>query len=313
MDIASGLDLFIDIVAQGSFSKAAACRNMDRAVVTKQFKALENLLDVRLLNRTTRSIALTDAGREVLKQAYIIRDQITHTQKLAESFGSEPKGGLRVSSSVRFGLLYIQPAINAFLKKYPQVNIELILNDKLVNIVDEKLDISFRIGPPRDSSNIAFKLGSMNLVVLASKSFIEQYGEPSSVEELANLPAVVYSSDSFVFDNVELISKETGEKVKHKLTGNFKSNNVQSLLSAVTAGIGYCVTDLSALENNLEDLGLVQLLKSYTFSNEFGDIYAVYPHRNQTPMVKEFIAIVKQTVGSPAKWESFLEEKKVSV
>jgi len=307
MDIAARLDLFIDIVYQGSFAKAADYRNIDRAVVTKQFKALENNLGVRLLNRTTRSIALTGAGQEVLKQAYIVREEISKTKVIAGSFNTEPKGLIRISSFVDFGLSYIQPAICLFMTKYPKVRVELTLDDKLVSIVDEQLDISFRIGPLRDSSNIASKLASMNLAILASKAFIDKHSDPQSLNELANLPAVIYANGSFCFDQIELTNSKTGVIEKLKLNGKFQSNNVQSLLSAMQSGIGYCITDISALSGNIETLGLKQLLKHYKFSTNFGDVYAIYPHRNQTPMVKEFLGIVKEVVGTPANWVNYLK------
>lgn len=306
MDIATRLDLFIDIVSQGSFAKAAAYRNIDRAVITKQFKALEDTLGVRLLNRTTRSIALTDAGREILKQAYVIRSEISKTKNLAESYETEPKGLLRVGSYVSFGLLYIQPVISEFLKKYPYTRIELTLDDTLVNIVDGELDLSFRVGPTRDSTNVAVKLAPMNLVVLASQSFVNKYGNPNTLEELASLPAVIYSSGTFCFEQVDMINDETQQSYTHKLKGNFQTNNVQSLISAVKSGVGYCIVDLSVLDAKIDSLDLVQLLKHYSFPSGFGDVFAVYPHRNQTAMVKEFIAMVKEKVGAPAKWQNYL-------
>jgi DNA-binding transcriptional LysR family regulator len=308
VDIATRLDLFLDIVHQGSFSKAAQLRNTDRAVVTKQFKLLEDTLGIRLLNRTTRSIALTDAGREILKQAQKIRDEISATQRLAESYDKEPKGQLRVCSYTSFGLLYLQPAINAFMKKYPKVRIQLVLDDKRINITKEQFDISFRIGPPRDSSNVGQKLASMKLAILASHSFVQTHGMPKTLEDLAKLPAVIYDNGSFSFDHIEITNTHTNQIEKHTLNGRFKTNNVQSLIDATQAGIGYSIGDLSVLGGEIGKLGLTQLLPHYQFPTDFGDVYAVYPHRNQIPLVNQFLEIVRKTIGTPPVWESYIKQ-----
>jgi DNA-binding transcriptional LysR family regulator len=312
MDIATRLDLFLDIVHQGSFSKAAKIRNTDRAVVTKQFKLLEDMLGVRLLNRTTRSIALTDAGREILKKAQKIRDEINATRRLAESYDKEPKGQLRVCSYTSFGLLYLQPAINNFIKKYPKVCIQLVLDDERINITKEQFDISFRIGPPRDSSNVAQKLASMKLAILASHSFVQKHGTPQTLQELSNLPAIIYDNGSFVFDRIELTNSHTKKLEKHSLNGNFRTNNVQSLIDATQAGIGYSITDMSVLNANIGKLGLVQLLPHYHFPADFGDVFAVYPHRNKAPLASQFISVVRQAIGEPPIWENYLNNIEVT-
>lgn len=307
MDIATRLDLFLDIVYQGSFAKAAELRHMDRAVVTKQFKILEETLGVRLLNRTTRSLSLTDAGREILEQAKVIRNEINKTQHLAETFHTEPRGLLRITSYVSFGHPYLQNAINIFMKKYPETYIELSLDDRLTDIIGEKFDIAFRLNSPKDSTNIAKKLAPTKLVILASENFIQEHGNPQTLKELVSLPAITYSNSSFTFDKLEMAASGQSKMEKYSINGRFKANSVDSLISATQAGLGYSIADLSVLKSNLKGLGLVPILQNYRFPSDFGALYAVYPHRNQTPLVKKFIETVQDVIGTPPVWEDYVE------
>jgi len=307
MDIATRLDLFLDIVYQGSFAKAAELRNIDRAVVTKQFKTLEESLGVRLLNRTTRSLSLTDAGREILEQAKVIRNEIAKTQRLAESFHTEPKGLLRITSYVTFGNYYLQQAINLFMEKYPQTYIELLLDDKRLDIIGEKFDIAFRLGAPKDSTNIAKKLAPTKMVILASPDFIKKHGNPKTLKELASLPAVTYSNNSFTFDKLEMAACGQDKMEKYAINGRFKANSADALISATQAGLGYSIIDLSVLSKNIKELGLLPILQNYWFPDNFGAVYAVYPHRNQTPLIKVFIETVQEIIASPPVWESYVE------
>ncbi|MFC1234181.1 LysR family transcriptional regulator [Vibrio sp. F74] len=308
MDIATRLDLFLDIVYQGSFAKAAELRHMDRAVVTKQFKVLEDTLGVRLLNRTTRSLSLTDAGREILEQAKVVRSEISKTQRLAASFHTEPRGLLRITSYVSFGNLYLQKAINLFMRKYPKTYIELSLDDRLTDIVGEKFDIAFRLDSPKDSTNVAKKLASTKLVILASPEFIKEHGAPQTLKELVSLPAITYSNGSFTFDKLEMFAPRESKTEKYSINGRFKANNVDSLISATQAGLGYSVADLAILKSNIKELNLVPILQHYRFPDGFGSLHAVYPHRNQTPLIKKFIETVQEVIGTPPVWENYVDD-----
>ncbi len=309
MDMATRQGLFLDIIQQGSFAKAADLRNIDRSVISKQIKILEDNLGVRLLNRSTRSLSLTDAGKEILKQAETVRDVLADTQRLAESFHSEPKGLIRITCPVSTGLLYIQKAINIFMNKYPQTYIELMLDDRRSDIIGDKFDIAFRIAEPKDSGLIAKKLAPRSFAILASKEFIEQYGQPQTPEELARLPAVIYANGEFTLNKIE-ISEAPGSNTmkKYNMSGRYKSNDIDALLDAVQAGLGYSVIVLSALKKNIKEMGLVPLLSNYRLADDAGGLYAMYPHRNQTSLVKLFIETVQELIGTPPVWESYIDD-----
>lgn len=308
MGMSTRLDLFMDVVIQGSFAKAAGIRNIDRSALSKQIKILEDDLGVRLLNRSTRAISLTDAGKEIYKQAELVRELLANTQRIAESYHSTPKGLLRITSSTLFGKIYIQPAVNLFMEKYPDTHIKLVLEDRRVDIIGESFDIAFRIGPPRDSSLIARKIANSNSAILASESFIEKYGNPKTPEELVKLPAIIFSSGDSVFNKLT-ISESPGSDVMctHNISGRLEVNEVSVIFNALEAGLGYSHRGLFTLEKNIKEMGLVPLLTNYKFPETNWGIYAVYPHRNQTPLIKLFIETVQGIIGTPAVWDSYVD------
>lgn len=173
MDTTSRLLMLLEVVEQGSFAKAAEIRNIDRSVISKQISRLEDELGVRLLNRTTRSFSLTAAGAEMIKKAADLRELLGETLRMAENYHQEPRGLLKITASTIIGRRYLQPVINDFQKRFPQVEVELRLDDRLVDIVSEGFDLAFRIGEPKDSSLIARKIARNRLLILATPEFVE--------------------------------------------------------------------------------------------------------------------------------------------
>ena len=173
MDIAKRLDLFLDVVKQGSYTKAANLRQIDRSALSKQIMILEKELGIRLLNRSTRSLSLTEAGKEVLKQAESVRQTVSDTYRIVESFNNEPKGLLRITSPTLFGKLYVHKVVKKFMRTYPEAHIHLTLDNQKLKLIEERYDLAFRIGNLGDSNLIAKKLADNHPVILASEDFIK--------------------------------------------------------------------------------------------------------------------------------------------
>ncbi|QLE83680.1 MULTISPECIES: LysR family transcriptional regulator [Shewanella] len=308
MSITKQLALFIDVVQQGSFTKAAALHNMDNSALSKKIKLLEAKLGVQLLNRSTRSFALTPAGEEILAQAHILVDTLDQINSIADSYQSQPKGILRITSPVYFGQLYLQPIITQFMQRYPQVKISLILDDKKADIIGDHFDLAFRMGKLADSNLIAKKIADTHFAIVASQGFIEKYGLPQTPDELAQLPAVVYSNSDFSLDLLRISEQPHGEVFKnYRMRGNLKMSDVSALVSAVSDGMGYTMLDLSNLYQSADELGLVPLLTDHVLSNLDRAIYAIYPHRKQTLLVKEFVNAVVEYIGTPPLWERHVD------
>ncbi|MDV7105274.1 LysR family transcriptional regulator [Vibrio sp. TH_r3] len=309
MDMATRLDLFLDVVNHGSFAKAADLRNLDRSVLSKQIKVLEDDLGIRLLNRSTRSLSLTDAGAEILKQAESVRNLLADTQRIAESYHSQPKGQIKITGPTPFGYLYLTQAVNNFMKKYPDVHISLHLDDRRSDIIGEQYDIAFRVGVLSDSNLIAKKIANNPIAILASQAFIEKYGEPQTPEELMQLPAIIYNNGEVTRNKIDFCQSPGCETMDtYTMKGKYKVNQARAILSAAQAGVGYAVVPLFTLEKNIKELGLIPLLTHYRMPKTYGQIHAIYPHRNQTPIVKLFIESVQEIIGTPPIWENYIDD-----
>ncbi|OAN11470.1 LysR family transcriptional regulator [Photobacterium jeanii] len=307
MSLTNQLSLFIDVVQQGSFAKAAALHDMDNSSLSKQIKKLEASLGVQLLNRSTRSFSLTPAGEEILAQAQNMVETLKQIKNIADSYQSEPTGVLRITSPIYFGQQYLQPVITRFMKQYPKVQITLSLDDKRADIIGEHFDVAFRIGKLTESNLIAKKIANTNFAIVASECFIKEHGKPQTLEELLALPAVIYSNGSLNLDTIHISETPSSDKlVNIKMHGNYRVSDVRTMMDAVKGGLGYSRVDLFHLDSPINELKLIPLLTDYTLSNMNTGIYAVYPHRKHTPLVSEFIKAVQSYIGTPPFWEQHI-------
>ncbi|GHE86506.1 LysR family transcriptional regulator [Thalassotalea profundi] len=303
MDTTSRLLLLLEVVERGSFTKAALSRNIDRSVISKQMSRLEEDLGVRLLNRTTRSFSLTAAGAEMVKKAQQLRELLSETIRLAENYHQEPKGVLRITASTTIGHRYLQPVINDFQKRFPQVEVELHLDELVVDIVSEGFDLAFRIGEPKDSSLIARKIARNRLLLLASPEFIDTYGMPETIEELAQLPSASYSSQSIRVGSIRYYN-DSNEECEQITNSTFRANNGEVLLMKALSGTAYVLAPAFMIENEVKDGLLVPLLTDLKLMN-FSDMYAVYPHRDLPVRTRLFFDAVKDYLGQKVPiWEN---------
>jgi len=302
MDTTSRLLMLLEVVEQGSFIKAAEFRNIDRSVISKQLSKLEDELGVRLLNRTTRSFSLTAAGAEMVKKATELRTLLGETVRIAENYHLEPQGVLKITSSSLFGRRYIQPVINDFQMRFPQVEIELRLEDRVIDIVSEGIDLAFRIGEPKDSSLIARKIARNRLLVVATPKFIANYGMPKTVDELAQLPAASYASSSYRVEGVRYYD-ENGEPREQKLNSIYRANDADVLLMKTLSGTAFFVAPAFVLDNEVKDGLLVPLLTDIKLM-EYSAVYAVYPHRDLPVRTRLFFDAVREYIGKDIPiWE----------
>lgn len=311
MPITKQLSLFLDVVQQGSFAKAATLRDMDSSTLSKQIKKLESTLGVQLLNRSTRSFALTPAGEEILQQIHVHLDSLKQIKNIANSYHSEPKGILRITSSIFFGQQYLQPVISRFMARYPEVKITLYLDDKRTDIITDHFDLAFRIGKLADSNLIAQKIAKTNFALIASEDFIRQHGNPLTPEQLLSLPAIIYSNGDTSLDRLKLSEKPHSPQMKnYKMKGNYKVSDVRTMVNAVKDGLGYALIDLFNLEQPIDKLELVPLLTDHLLSTMDTGIYAIYPHRTKTPLISEFVKEVQAYIGTPPFWDKHIANYK---
>jgi len=303
MDTSSRLLLLLDVVARGSFAKAASYRKIDRSVISKQIGRLEDDLGVRLLNRTTRSISLTAAGAEMVKKAEELRDLLGDTIQLAENYHQEPRGLLKVTTSINIGRRYIQPIINDFQKRFPQVEVELYLDDQLVDIVSGGFDLAFRVGEVKDSSLIARKIARNRMLLLAAPEFLETFGEPTSMEDLINYPAASYTSQHLKIDSIHYYNKQN-KLCEQKIKSVFRCNDGESLFLKALSGTAFVLAPALLVQNEVKDGLLVPFLTDVKLKN-YSDLYALYPHRDLPVRTRLFFDAVKEYLGKEKPiWES---------
>jgi DNA-binding transcriptional LysR family regulator len=190
MDRLDAMTILLRVIETGSFSAASRASGVPLATVSRKVNELEAHLGTRLLVRTTRKVALTDAGAVYVASARRILEEIDETERIAAGEFHAPRGELVLTAPVLFGRLHILPVVTDFLAAYPEINIRLLLSDRNLHLLDDHVDMAARIGPLPDSSMVATRIGSMRTVVCASPKLIAGHGVPKKPEDLGALPSV---------------------------------------------------------------------------------------------------------------------------
>lgn len=194
MDRFDALSTFVAVVDENGFAPAARKLRLSPSAATRGVASLEERLGVRLLNRTTRSVSLTDAGARFLERARRVLGDLAEAERLAEDERAEPAGRLAVTAPQVFGRLHVAPLLCRFLNAHPKVQAELELNDRLVNLVEEGIDLGVRIGALGDSSDIARRVGATRRVVVASPGYLDRAGEPKTPADLLQHRLIAFNS-----------------------------------------------------------------------------------------------------------------------
>ena len=199
MDRLQNMATFVAVAEEQSFSAAARRLNISPPVVTRAVAELEQTLGVKLLNRTTRYVRPTEAGLRYVEDARRILEEVELADEAAAGVNAEPRGGLVVTAPVLFGRMHVMPGIVDYLNRYPEARVRALFLDRVVNLVEEGIDVGIRIGELPDSSMRALKVGSVGLVTVASPSYIDKMGEPESPKALSNYSTIASSAaDNFI-------------------------------------------------------------------------------------------------------------------
>ncbi len=235
MDKLRAMTTFVHIVDSGSLTAAADVLNSSLPAVVRQLAALEQSLDVRLLNRTTRRIALTEEGRDYYERCKRILAEVDEADAAVGLPRESARGTLRITAPTLFGRMHIGPAVTGFLKQYPGVSVELLLLDRVVNLLDEGLDLALRIAPLPDSSLVAVPVGSVRRLLCASPDYLSRAGMPASPRDLTG-HACLHSSA--LSPNHEWSLFEGGRKLTVSVDGPLSSNQAGPLIDACLEGLG---------------------------------------------------------------------------
>jgi DNA-binding transcriptional LysR family regulator len=302
MENLADIAVFVRVVERGSFTLAAGELGLSRAAVSKYVSRLEERLGARLLNRTTRRLSLTEAGATLFEASRGAIERIDEAEAAVARFQAAPRGRLRVSAPMSFGILHLGPAIADFAREYPAISLDIRLDDRFVNLVEDGIDVAVRIGVLTDSSLVARKLGTTRAVACASPAYLSQHGEPETPEDLASHNGLVYSYLSTA--NVWRFASRDGREIPVAVTGSLRINNGIVLAEAAVAGHGVLVAPSFYVAPLLRSGRLRRILTAYGLP-ELG-IYAVYPERTHVPpKVRAFVDFLAKRFGRKADWEKF--------
>ncbi len=286
------LVLFARIVQYGSLSGAAKNSGLSRSAVSKQLTALETKLGVRLLQRSTRSVKLTEAGTLILNEAKRMLEAFESIETLSEELQGEVRGHLKVSCSIGIGRVHLIPLIKQFQKLYPEVHVQLLLEDRIVDLIDEQIDVSIRSDNLSDSSMIAVRLGKMTWAVCASPEYLNRNGTPKVPTDLIQHNCLYYSNSQGSFNNWLFLGEDGEESISIK--GSFSINDSTALVQAAEEGQGILWIDKNSLGDSLEKGKLTQVLENYSLGPGY-PIYALYPARKHLSVkTRVFIDFLKE-------------------
>ena len=300
MDIATQMMIFARAVQEGGFSAAARALDLTPSAVSKQISRLEDRLGVRLLNRSTRHISLTEEGRAFYERCTRITAEIEEAQEWVSELKGIVRGSLRVASTVAFAKHLVLPLIPEFLERYPELRVVLEVTDRLVDLVEEGVDVAIRFTEQlSDPSLVARRLAINRRVVCAAPSYLNAHGVPEAPDDLLKHNCLsLYTVSSF--NDWEFESAE-GTRVLH-VTGNFETNSADALYHAALAGLGIARLSTFLVGPDLKAGRLVRLLPDYV--HEKASILAVYPHhRHLSLKVRAFIDFLVEKFTPVPPWE----------
>ncbi|WP_181706550.1 LysR substrate-binding domain-containing protein [Chthonobacter rhizosphaerae] len=293
MDTLTRMRTFVEVVDAGGFSAAARKLGRSKALISKYVKELEDELGTRLMNRTTRRLSLTELGQAYYRDAGEILQRVDDLQDMVRDRHGEPTGLLRIACPRTFGDGFVGRAVMDFVVANPSIKVDLRLDDRFVDLVDEGFDCAIRITELQDSSLIARKLADYRFVIAARRDVVASHGRPQHPDDLADLPCVI---DSNLRSRFSWRFQVDGARTTVQVSGRVEVNSPMAVRLAVLAGLGYGSVPFIMVREDIE-AGLIDVvLEEYETANP--GVYVVYPHR------RHLSAKVRAFVDFMADWFS---------
>lgn len=291
-----GIDEFVAVAEAGSFAAGAGRLRVSSSHVSRQVARLEDRLQTRLFYRTTRRVTLTEAGRALLDRCQRLIEERDDALQAASALQEEPAGLLRLSCAVAYGERFIVPLVNDFQALYPRLRIDMNLTNSTVDLVHEGVDLAVRLGRLADSSLIATRIAPRVMHLCAAPTYLERYGTPHTLSELAAHECLIGTSDTWTFDD------GNGGEWLFRPRGRWRCNSGISVLDAALRGFGLCQLPDYYVNGPLKDGTLVPLLPAH--SPPHTAVWAVYPQRRHlSPKVRLLIEHLKQGLASQPEYQ----------
>ena len=294
MDVLGAMGVFVRVAELGSLSAAGRDMNLSQPAISQKVTALEAHLGVRLINRTTRTLVLTEAGHGFYPRAKAVLLAVQEATELASGVSSQVTGHLRIQAPTGFGQMYLADIAIAFQAAHPAVTIELMLDDRYVDLTEQAVDLAIRFGTLRSSGLIARRLGTLQRILVASPDYLSAHGTPQTPDDLSAHSQVRFSWAA-MDDTMPLIGLDGPLMVPVKTS--FLANNTFVLTKALVAGRGLGGAQLPQIHAELAQGTLVQILPDYHYAPL--EVHAVYPSAQFVPAkVRVFIDHLKTEVAT---------------
>jgi DNA-binding transcriptional LysR family regulator len=301
MEAPNEMQTFVRAVEAGGFTAAAQDLKLTPSAISKIVTRLEDRLGVRLLNRTTRRIALTPEGDIYFRRCQRILADIEDAELTLMQSRRKPQGMLRVNTGVAFGTHQLLPVLPKFLAAYPEIHVELTMVDHLVDLLEEGADVAVRMAPMTDSNLIARKIRDVHRLIVATPAYLKRHGTPRTPADLAQHNCLTFTGNSNL--SAWPFRGLGGAIERVPVRGNIETNNADALLRLVLAGLGIGRFTDTALADDIASGRLVPLLTD-VHHDEVVPLHALYPHRRfLSPKVEVFVDFLVRNFAreTPAK------------
>lgn len=294
MDQLSAMRAFVRVVQTGSFSATGREMNSSQTTISKKVAALEKLIGVKLLTRSSRDHTLTPSGALYYQTCVDILNELDEAEAKARSEVALPQGVIRIAAPIAFGRLVIAPLIAEFFSLYPEIKVDLSLSDKHIDMISEGIDVAIRARKLEDSSLVARHLFDNHMLLLASPDYLAKHGEPQHPDELKQHNCLVYSQLQSI--NVWHFNRQDNQ-YSVPVNGNFKSDNGDVLLEVALTGMGLVQMPIWMVKEHLDSGRLQQVLSDFAGQNL--PFNAIYPQNRYVPLkVRCFVDFLKQKLSS---------------
>lgn len=294
--------VFARVAEANSFSGAAKRLGMSKAAVSKHVARLERALGAKLINRTTRRLSLTEVGQAFYEHCARVVAEAEAAELAVSRLRSEPRGILRLTAPAAFGHLHIAPAIPDFLERYPELSVQLAMNDRMVDLAEEGYDVAIRMTADPAPNIVARRLAPIRWVICASPQYLARHPAPQRPDELAGHNCLFYS---FLESNSDWRFGSPAGDVTVRVAGTFTANNSEALREAVMRGLGVALLPTFTVGRDIREGALSALLPHHAPYGTFGtDVYAVYlPTRYLSPKVRAFVDFFLERFGPQPYWD----------
>jgi DNA-binding transcriptional LysR family regulator len=288
--------VFAKVVQTGSFIGASRSLGMPKSTVSRKVAELEERLGARLLQRTTRKLGLTDVGRAFHHHALRVLSAVEEAEQVVTKMQETPRGLLRVTTPLNFG--FLAPTLTAFMRRYPEVRLEVVGGERVVDLVQEGFDVAIRAGELEDSSLVARSLGTLESYLVASPGFLRRQGAPTKPEDLARIDCVVFAGGS---EGTRWRLTRAARTVTVDVNARFVVNDFEFLDEAARSGLGIAMVPIFRCIDDLRTKRLCRVLPEWCARKS--PLHAVYPTtRHLSPKVKAFLEHLSQAM-TPPPWE----------